>query len=148
MTIGIDPGITGAIAVYNADGYYSEDMPVMDKGAKGRRQINPLGIKNLLMMMGKQDVYLEMVHAMPVNGSQANFSMGDSFGSIRATVLTLGFPLVLVPPRTWKKYYHLTAKKEHARARAIELFPEEDFHFKRDVDRAEALLIAYYGAKQ
>lgn len=148
MTIGIDPGITGAIAVYGSDGYYSEEMPVMAVGAKGKRCINPLGVRDLLLTMGKHTVYLEKVHSMPQNGGAANFSFGDSYGVLRATCLVLGYPLVLVTPQIWKKYFKLTSKKEVCRARAIELFPEENFNLKKDVDRAEAMLIAYYGACQ
>jgi crossover junction endodeoxyribonuclease RuvC len=148
MTIGIDPGLGGAIAVYDADGYRSEEMPVMATGAKGKRCINPLGVKELLQAMGNQTVYLEKVHSMPQNGGAANFSFGDSFGCLRGVIMTMGYPLVLVTPQMWKKHYRLTSDKEMCRARAIELFPEESFNRKKDVDRAEALLIAYYGVNQ
>lgn len=148
MTIGIDPGVTGAVAVFNKDGYWSEDMPVITMGTKNRYCINPIGLKELLINMGKQTVYLERVHAMPKNGGIGNFSMGDSFGAIRATCMTLGYPLVLVTPQSWKKFYNLSAKKEQCRARAVELFPEENFNRKKDIDRAEAMLIAHYGYHQ
>lgn len=146
MAIGIDPGLGGAIAVYGLDGYYAERMPTMATNAKGKRCVNPLGVKDLLVTMGKQTVYLEKVHAMPKNGSIANFSMGSSFECVRTCCLLLGFPLVVIKPTVWKKYYRLTSDKEQCRARAIELFPEENLNLKKDVDRAEALLIAYYGA--
>ena len=148
--VGIDPGLNGAIAVYNKDGYYAEQMPVMAVGKKGKRQVNPLGVKAILQLMGKHTVYLESVHSMPQNGSAANFSFGDSFGVVRATCLVLGYPLVLVTPQAWKKHYGIVKdeKKEQARALAISLFPEEDFNLKKDSDRAEAMLIAYYGVKQ
>lgn len=148
MTIGIDPGITGAIAVHDQNGYWAEEMPIMATGAKGKKCINPLGVKELLITMGKQTVYLEKVHAMPKNGSNANFSMGDSFGCLRGVIMTLGYPLVLVTPQMWKKHFRLTSDKEQCRARAIELFPEENFNRKKDADRAEAMLIAYYGSQQ
>lgn len=148
MTIGIDPGITGAIAVLDDNGYWSEEMPTMATGAKGRRCVNPLGVRDILLSMGKQTVYLEKVHAMPVNGSVANFSMGSSFECVRTVCMLLGFPLVLVTPGSWKKHFKLTKDKEMCRARAIELFPEESFQRKKDVDRAEAMLIAYYGSQQ
>lgn len=107
--------------------------------------INPLGVKEILQSMGKQTVYLEKVHSMPKNGGAANFSFGDSYGVLRATCLVLGYPLVLVTPQEWKKHYKLTKEKEPCRAKAIELFPEENFNLKKDIDRAEAILIAYYG---
>lgn len=146
--IGIDPGITGGIAVYGPDGYWSEQMPVMAVGAKGRRCVNPLGVKDLLETMGHSVVYLEKVHSMPKNGGAANFSFGDSFGCLRGVVMSMGYPLVLVTPQTWKKHFKLTKDKEMCRARAIELFPLDNFNLKKDIDRAEAMLIAFYGAQQ
>jgi crossover junction endodeoxyribonuclease RuvC len=148
MAIGIDPGIQGAVAVYDSDGYWSEEMPVMATGAKGKRCVNPVGVKAILRTMGKQTVFLEKVHSMPQNGGAANFSFGDSFGCLRGVIMTMGYPLVLVTPQVWKKHYRLTSDKEQCRARAIELFPEENLNRKKDADRAEALLIAYYGAQQ
>ena len=148
MTIGIDPGIHGGVAVYNEDGYRSEEMPFMATGAKGRNCINPVGLKAILQLMGKQTVYLERVHSMPRDGVTRAFSLGDSFGCIRGVIMTLGYPLILVTPQIWKKHFKLTSDKELCRAKAIQLFPDEDLNRKKDVDRAEALLIAYYGAQQ
>lgn len=148
MTIGIDPGLKGAIAVYDRDGYRSEEMPIMAKNGKGKNCINAVGVVEILRSMGKQSVYLEKVHSMPGQGVASMFSMGDSYGCLRGVIMTLGYPLVLVTPQTWKKYYTLGKDKEQCRARAIEMFPDENFNRKKDVDRAEALLIAYYGANQ
>jgi len=148
LVIGIDPGLSGAIACYGPDGYRSEEMPVMRTGVKNKQCVNPLGVKDILLSMGSGTVYLERVRSMPGQGVVSVFSFGDTFGCLRAVVAVLGYPIVQVTPQKWKKYYTLSSDKEQARARAIEMFPKENFNRKKDSDRAEALLIAYYGSQQ
>jgi crossover junction endodeoxyribonuclease RuvC len=54
----------------------------------------------------------------------------------------------MVSPAQWKRAMHLTSDKEQSRARALETFPVCAHHFarKKDHGRAEAALIALYGA--
>jgi len=148
LFIGIDPGLSGAIACYGPDGYYSEPMPIMSAGAKGKNCVNPMGVKELLLTMGRGTVYLERVRSMPGQGVSSVFSFGDTFGCLRGVVAAMGYSVVQVTPQKWKKHFRLTSDKEQCRARAIELFPDENFNLKKDADRAEALLIAYYGYQQ
>jgi crossover junction endodeoxyribonuclease RuvC len=58
-------------------------------------------------------------------------------------------PLHLVTPAKWKGHLRLSSDKEQARALALRLFPACSEHFKRKKDhgRAEAALIARYGAE-
>jgi len=149
--IGIDPGITGAIAFINGNGYLVEDLPVMANGkgtAKIKNCINPAALAELIKLnsdVGEQ-IYLERVSSMPGQGVASMFSMGDTFGSIRAVCAVLNRSLVIITPQEWKKYYKLGKDKELARAKAIQLFPDAPLSRKKDHNRAEALLIANYGA--
>jgi len=154
MIIGIDPGVTGAIAFIREDGgYHVEDMPVMARGKSStRKQINPTALydiigNNLYLGESRTECYLERVTSMPGQGVASMFSMGDSFGCIRGVLAPFTYPLHVITPQSWKKHYKLGKDKEICRAKAIELFPLAELHRKKDHNRAEALLIAKYGVE-
>ena len=69
-------------------------------------------------------------------------------GIARGTIAAMQIPMVLVTPGKWKKFYSLSADKEQARARAIQYWPASDnFRLKKHHGRAEAALLAKYGAE-
>ena len=149
--IAIDPGITGAVAWFSQSGVYQvHDLPVMAKGkgqSKVKSQIDPAGLKRLLEPYHRdwETVLIERVSAMPGQGVASMFSMGDTFGCVRAVCAVMGFRVEIVTPQAWKKHYRLGKDKEVVRAKAIELFPNAPLNRKKDHNRAEALLIANYG---
>lgn len=146
---GIDPGLSGAIAVIDSAGQFVwvEDMPTLLRG-KGavKREVDAAGIAHLLRPIADQIrlFMVEKVSAMPAQGSASTFSLGHSLGTAVAVVQTLGIPVELVSPATWKKRMGLTRDKEDARAKAIHLWPTAPLHLKRHADRSEALLLARY----
>ena len=89
--------------------------------------------------------YLEKVNAFPGQGVASMFSLGMSYWGMAGVVAALGWPLTLVEPEAWKRYFKLGKDKEEARALAQRLYPEVDLHRKKDHNKAEALLIARYG---
>jgi crossover junction endodeoxyribonuclease RuvC len=146
VVIGIDPGVTGALATHQ-DGRLIEvfDMPVLG----GR--VDGAALRDLLS--GYEDdedvtVYLEDVHAMPKNGSIASFSLGLNTGIIIGVTQTLSHPLVRVRPLAWKrKMGVMNTDKNALRGMAREIYPSFADRFKRvkDHNRAEAVLISRYG---
>lgn len=153
MYIGIDPGITGAIAILDANGNYQTviDMPTMAKGkgsSKVKNQINPAALYDVLHVYSGASAVLELVNAMPGQGVSSMFSLGDSFGATRAILAALNISTHLVSPQIWKKYYKIKSDKEIARAKAIQLFPSAPLARKKDIGRAEALLMAKYAAEK
>ena len=151
--IGIDPGLTGAIAFINSNGCSVEDLPVMANGkgsSKVKNCINPVALADLIKLNSDvgETVYLERISSMPNQGVASMFSMGDTFGAIRAVCAVIHRPLEIITPQIWKKYYGLGKDKEVARAKAIQLFPKAPLSRKKDHNRAEALLIANYGDNQ
>lgn len=155
MIIGIDPGITGAVAFVWESGEYIEvdDIPVMAKGkgaSKVKNQVNAAGLIHLINRTWRPDqfcvAYLERVSSMPGQGVASMFSMGDTYGCIRGILAALGIETHIITPRQWKKHYGLNSDKEIARAKAIELYPQAPLTRKKDQNRAEALLIARYGS--
>ena len=147
MIVGIDPGLTGAIAFLDGESYFVEDMPVMARGkgaGKVKNQVNPSELYTLLAMRGVKLACVERVSSMPGQGVAGVFSLGDTFGCIRGVIAAIGIPLELVTPQKWKKYYNIGSDKEIVRARAIERFPKAELSRKKDHNRSEALLIARY----
>ena len=148
ITIGIDPGLSGAIGVLRDGNYVTVlDMPIVAKGSGSvKNEVDPAGLATLLRQHVPADeavaVALERVNAMPGQGSSSIFSLGDSFGCARAVVAACRFELIYVTPVKWKKHFSLSSQKELNRALATRLFPEAPLNLKKHVDRAEALLMA------
>ena len=155
ITLGIDPGITGAISIFN-DGHFRcvHDMPVMQMGKT--RQINSAALAGIVIDESKlksdspNDVvaYLEKVNAMPGQGVTSMFNFGMGYGAIQGVLAAHHIPYKLVTPQKWKKYYNLTGKdKDCARTLAIQQFPKAELNLKKHIGRADAILIGQYGVK-
>lgn len=148
ITIGIDPGLSGAIGIL-LDGMLIavEDMPIVAKGSGSvKNEVDPAGLMLLLRRHVNSDqpirAVLERVNAMPGQGVSSVFSLGDSFGTARACVAACGIELTYVTPVNWKKHFNLVSDKEMSRALAVRMFPAAPLHLKKHSDRAEALLMA------
>jgi crossover junction endodeoxyribonuclease RuvC len=151
ITIGIDPGLGGAIALLR-DGEYLDlmDMPTTIKGGSGKvkYEVSPIAIVQYLRSKIASNEscasIIERVNSMPGQGAATVFSLGDSFGCARAALAAFGTSYRDVTPTVWKKYFGLSSDKEQSRALASKLFPTAELHLKKHHDRSEALLMAYY----
>lgn len=143
--MGIDPGISGAVAFYFPDqraGISAYDVPVVGK------EINASALHDLIHQYAPDLAVIEIVHSMPKQGVSSSFNFGMSYGIAKGVVGSLHIPTINVSPTKWKKHFGLTADKEQARALAISTWPFSDhFRRKKDNGRAEAALLALYGAK-
>lgn len=150
MIIGIDPGVDGAIAVLDDDfTYYSVwDMPTMAL-SQNKRQVNGAELAEMLKRRESLPhlvAYVERVGSMPHQGVASMFNFGVSYGVVLGVLATLSIPMVLITPGVWKKRAGLTGKpKEMARTLAQQLYPQAPLGRKRDIGRADALLIARFG---
>lgn len=145
ITIGIDPGLTGAVGVLENGNYYGlYDMPTVSKGSGSvKNEVDPAGLASILLEFDDARMcVIERVNAMPRQGSSSTFSLGDSFGCARAVVASLGIGLTYVSPVAWKKHFKLGSDKEFSRALAVRLYPSAPLNLKKHADRAEALLMA------
>ena len=162
--IGVDPGLTGALAFLNHHGLQAvHDIQTMIKGnGEGavKNQIDPGALADILRawLYGKdKNEIMVMIESqgpvrLPGNkilGGASSFSLAYTAGVIEGVVAALRLPHELVTPSVWKKALGLTAKgpdkKALARAMAQRYYPEADIHRVRDHNRAEAILIARYG---
>ena len=148
ITIGIDPGLSGAIGILNEGRYVDVvDMPIVSKGSGSvKNEVDPVGLIKILRSYAPADEYvmavLERVNAMPGQGVSSVFSLGDSFGCARSAIAACRFEMSYIVPAQWKKHFKLTSDKEMSRALAIRMFPDAPLNLKKHSDRAEALLMA------
>jgi crossover junction endodeoxyribonuclease RuvC len=152
--IGIDPGLSGAVAVINGtDSLRVFDMPTMtiDRNGKAKRQVSASELAEMIYVMKSDDchVYCERVGAMAGQGVTSVFSFGRSFGMIEGILAAFKLQVTYVAPATWTKGIGRAPGKDASRARAMELFPNNQSDFKRvkDDGRADAALIAAWGIK-
>ena len=152
LVIGIDPGLSGAIAILEDKKVLNIlDMPVMTEGKKNKRQINSAQLVNII----KKNIYktdeisvvVEQVNAMPGQGVTSMFNFGQTFGAIKGVCAALELPIFFIRPSKWKKYFELiNSSKDASRTKAIEMYPSlsDQLSKKKDVNKSDAILIARY----
>ena len=150
--LGIDPGLSGAIAILENKKVISlYDMPVMAEGKKNKKQLNSAQLVNIIkrhILPNKETfVIVEQVSAMPGQGVTSMFNFGQTFGSIKGICAALGLPIFYVRPAKWKKHFELiNSSKDASRTKVIEMYPSISSRLtkKKDVNKADAILIARY----
>jgi crossover junction endodeoxyribonuclease RuvC len=154
--IGIDPGISGAIAIRSKSGWWEVyDMPALED-RPGKRRVSPSGLRDVILSALAADprtltlhAFVELVHAMPGQGVTSMFGFGRTLGVIEGVLAGIHIPVTHVTSKAWKQSLSVPAAKDGARARACELLPgmADMMQRKKDDGRAEALLIGLYGAR-
>jgi crossover junction endodeoxyribonuclease RuvC len=153
IILGIDPGLSGALALYDTSEQTVEvfDMPALElvRNGKTKREVSAQALANLLAGRGIKAAFLERVNAMPGQGVTSVFSFGRSTGIVEGILAAYDIPTTLVTPQAWQKAVGQRAGKDGSRERAMQLFPAQAdlFQRKKDDGRSDAALIAYYGAK-
>lgn len=166
ITLGVDPGQSGAIALL-ADGVPQRfiDMPTMPRTTTGN-EINGAQLAALLRGILIQYTgahvlaIVENVHAMPKGGVASTFKFGESFGKLKGVLEALGIGYRLVQPEKWKKHFGIQRSKEErvalgraykdlSRTIAVQRFPalSEELARKKDAGRSDALLMALWAAE-
>ena len=150
--IGIDPGLSGAIAVLEDNkvlGIY--DMPVMSEGKKSKRQLNSAQLVSIIKQHTSNNdelaIVVEQVNAMPGQGVTSMFNFGQTFGAIKGVCAALELPIFFVRPTKWKKYFELlNSSKDASRTKTIEMYPSlsNQLSKKKDANKSDAILIARF----
>lgn len=151
--VGIDPGLNGAIAIFNAQKGTLEiiDMPTVEvmRNKKTKREVSAVMLATALREIPAVTMAIvERVNAMPGQGVTSVFSFGRSTGVVEGVLGALRIPCTIVPPRQWQKFVNTRDGKDGARLRAGELFPAYAnlFARKKHDGRADAALMAWYAA--
>lgn len=155
MTIGIDPGLGGSIAVLNesATVIFLEDMPTL-KTTKSRRILDEARILMLLRAAWRPEAcraVIERAMVMPKQGSASGFKIGVGYGQLLGILAALQIPRISVIPQTWQKAIigkcEPGTSKDRARAFAQGFWPGADLGTRKSQDRADALCLALYGIR-
>jgi Holliday junction resolvasome RuvABC endonuclease subunit len=144
--IGIDAGsVNGALGAIDHDGKYLESFMIEHKDKHILALVFKSRILSIVDPKEGAQICMEQVHAMPKQGISSTWNFARAVGVISA-VCELTFPnsFTLVSPQKWKKHFGLTADKNEALDLARKLFPKAPLKLKKDINRAEALLIAEY----
>ncbi len=155
FVLGIDPGLSGALALYALSDRHVEvfDMPVTD----GR--VDPAKLAAIVEMCkvrGTIHAAVELVGGLPRQAGVFNF--GVSAGVCHGVLGALGIPMTLIQPAIWKGATGLRKRagetqaqnKTRARELASRLWPESAAQFARvrDDGRAESALLARHYASE
>lgn len=160
---GIDPGLNGAICLYdplqldrknNRVGVIIDifDMPTFEikRNGKKRREIDLYALARWID--NHHDItkaYIENPQGMPGMSSNSTSQLGQNVGIAKMAIASRFIPMELLAPATWKKRMGLTKDKDSCRRKASQIIPSCSHMFSRvkDDGRAESFLIAYYGSK-
>jgi len=151
---GIDPGLSGGIAIISQDGVIVEPMPSVEK------EIDIAGLVRWLRAHRDEIeiAYLEKVHAFPGASGSSMLSFGRIVGIIEGALTALAIPFQTVRPGIWCKEIHagisgVDTPKDKSRIAVSRLFPDVSLMAtpkskKPHEGMMDALLIAEWGRRQ
>jgi crossover junction endodeoxyribonuclease RuvC len=144
--LGIDPGLTGALALLDGERMDVVDAPRL---AVSRGMLDVPEIVRLISEWKPALAVLERQQAMPGQGVSSTFKTGYGYGVYVGVLTALHVPFLLVSPRVWQRELYQGAVgegKDRSLYVAAQLFPT--FPLRRSQHgRADALLIAEYGRR-
>lgn len=146
MILGIDPGISGGIALLDRSGglQFAEAMPAL------RNAVPTVDYGHVAhLLVGRTDVfaYVERAQSMPRQGVSSAFNYGVVFGSLLTALAAQGIGYELVQAAKWKREMGLSSDKRESVDLVRQLYPT--FPVKRSEDGiAEAILIARWALQQ
>lgn len=151
--VAFDPGLSGAMSALDASdvgvvsGARAADMPTM--ALPGRKIVDGKGIAAWLRVHEPHLVVVELVGARPGQGVTSMFTFGRALGVVEGIVQALGYPLERVTPQVWQRWAGCPGV-EDTRGRAGELLPLGGnlLARKKDIGRADALLMALWGLRK
>jgi hypothetical protein len=164
ITIAIDPGLSGACAMFDHNGLLAVfDLPTMKIPGVGPSALvqSKIDARTFLQMVRQKwpadetaRAVVESVGTMggANNAVQTQGSLLRTLGALEAVLECSRIPTSYVYPQSWKKFYGLidsNLKSTERKAKAIEcarrLYPDcRDIARAKDHNRAEAILIGHW----
>lgn len=156
IVLGVDPGLTGALAILDGDAMTIVDLPTQPIPGVGpkalvKREISPVELRTVMrsaLPPERRDsalVLIESMHALGGTSVQTQASLAASKATVIAVAQLMGLRVERVAPQVWKRFYGLSANKRECIELAQKLFGRRDIRLGRHHNRAEAALIARYG---
>lgn len=153
-TLGIDPGLSGALAFLDQDGKLVDlfDMPTLVV-TKSRREVAGWDLVGFLedwrAFHGEFRCVIEQASTRPGQGASSGLKTGVGFGLVLGILAAQRVSVERVSPQRWQAAILGTIEKgtakDRSRAKAQELYPHADLGRRKTQDRSDALLIALYG---
>ena len=145
--IGLDNGVSGALAFLSDDGVRTHLMPGIKTGK--RTLIDVQRLKMLLSEVeGIACIYIEKTKLNPAFGAKGNHGSGISAGRVTATLDLMQVPYVEIEPKAWQKAIGIATApdKKLAVMHWVRMrFPGIGAEaWKRGDGRADALALAWY----
>lgn len=152
LILGVDPGLTGALAIYNRETNTiidCIDTPLVK--SKVKNKIDPVSLAMFLDEWAKKIKFcvIETVAARPGQGVVSMFTFGFVTGVVHGAVSANYIPVIGVSPQVWKGDLGLSSDKRESIPKAKTTMTCSRYfsqNSKKD-GRAEAMLLAYFGAK-
>jgi len=117
--IGVDPGVTGGVAILTAD----STLITLPMPADLREFAN--------LVADASHVIVEKAQSFPGQGIASAFNYGRHFGELLGAIIAQRVPFSLVSPGTWTRSLHVgvsgTDPKKKSAEAARRLFPNHDF---------------------
>jgi len=154
--IGIDPGLHGAIVVLkNGRPVCTRDMPTRPSRIGKKTVIDGVALADILREhLDNAVAFLEHIVLRPVGatgggmGIAAASSFGKGTGIIMGVMDALGLKYYELTPAHWKRAAGLLKQpKKASLAAAKKLWPTWNVRLMKHIDRADAALIAHFGAQ-
>lgn len=151
MKVGIDPGINGAIAFVSDENIKVFDMPVeaipWARSSNYKRRVDAKGLYDLISKCPHtiESITIEIVGAMPKQGVSSTWHFSGAFHTATTVAQMFDYPIKMVLPAQWKKKFGLiNLPKDASRLAVLRMYPDllPVLKRKKDVDRAEAIMIA------
>lgn len=152
--IGIDPGVSGAIAIltHELELKHVYDMPTVELavGKGKRRWVDQFRLAVLLV--GEKEAshaFIEDITPRAPDGRLAIAVLFHSIGVVDGVLATLGIPTTSIAPRVWQAGLRVPKGKDGSLLRASELMPKgaQSWFTKGEHGRSDAALIAYWGVR-
>lgn len=150
MRVGIDPGLNGAIAFVADDLIKFFDMPVIEmpwvKTSKYKRRVDGNKLYEIIKNCPREieSITIEIVGVQKAQGISSSAAFMGAFHSA-LIIANLFMEPIMVRPQKWKnKWGLINMPKDASRLTVLNMYPDllPLLKRKKDVDRAEALLIA------
>ena len=139
--IGIDPGVSGGIAIIYNDTYSVKKCPnTVSEMAQVIARLNGSDVADI-----PKYAIVERVHSFPGNSARSMFNFGTNYGQWLGILATLKIPYILVTPHRWMQHYGSRPRdkkdrKNHLKALAQQRFPDASI----TLATSDAILICNY----
>ena len=152
--IGIDPGLTGAVAAISEEGVEVFDTPTVKVKREEYLEAEMAELISTIQAQSPIPTFavIESQQAMPGQGRSSILRLGLGWGLGRMALTGRGIPYEHVTPNQWKRQLGIAkgADKDASRLIAQRLFPSlvSELKRKKDHGRADAALLAEWLRRQ